>query len=193
MKISKIIFFTIGFLFFLNVNAQTDSTLTKPGVLRTEVIDGDTILVYDYDDFILKEIKDPEAEKKYLRLVRDVKKALPYAKIAAFRLQLMEENIASIKNKKEKKKYIKASEKAIKEEFIDDLKNLTMSQGRILIKLLYRETGRTSYDILSSYTNSFTTVFWSSAAKFYGGNLKNTYDPAEDAQIEYIIKNLKLE
>ena len=195
MQYLKFIFSFFVVIFFINdALAQTDSTIkTQPGVLRTEIVDGDTILVYDFDDFILKQVKDPEAEKKYLRLVRDVKKALPYAKIGAFRLQLMEENLATIKNKRERKKYMKASEKAIKEEFIDDLKNMSVSQGRILIKLIYRETGKTSYEILSDYTNSLTTVFWSSAAKVYGGNLRNTYDPAEDAQIEYIIKNLKLE
>jgi len=162
-------------------------------VLRFEVIDGDTILVYDFDEYILKDLKDPEAEKRYLRLVRDVKKTLPYAKLAAFRLQLMEDNLQNIKSEKERKRYIKKTEKAIKDEFMDDLKNLTMSQGKLLIKLIHRETGKTSYELLDDYTNPFTSIFWQGMARVYGTTLRSSFDPVEQYQIEYIIKQLQLE
>lgn len=177
------------FLFF----AIVFSTGAYSQVVRYEVIDGDTMPVYELDEVILKDMKDVEAEKRYLRLVRDVKKTLPYAKMAAFRLQLMEDNLRMIENEKERKEYVKKTEKAIKEEFIDDLKDLTISQGRLLIKLIHRETGKTSYELLSDYTNPFTSIFWQGMAKVYGTSLKSGFDPVEEYQVEYIIRSLGLE
>ncbi len=181
----------IAFLFVLFIAGAWE--IKAQTVLRTEVVDGDTIPVYTFDEVILRELKDPEAEKRYLRLVRDIKKALPYAKLAAFRLQLMEDNLRMISNEKERKEYVKKTEAAIKDEFIDDLKNLTVSQGRLLIKLIHRETGKTSFELLNQYTNPFTSIFWQGMAKVYGASLKDGFDPAEEYHIEYIIKSLQLE
>ncbi len=162
-------------------------------IMRFEVVDGDSIPVYTFDEVLLNELKDPEAEKRYLRLVRDVKVTLPYAKLAAFRLQMMEDNLQLIDNDKERRQYVKKTEKAIKEQFLDDLKKLTVTQGQLLIKLIHRETGRTSFEILNEYTNPFTNIFWQGMAKMYGTTLKATFDPVEQYQVEYIIKNLGLE
>lgn len=162
-------------------------------VVRFEVVDGDTIAIYTFDEVILDELKDPEKEKEYLRLVRDVKKTLPYAKLAAFRLQMMEDHLRTLKTEKERKAYVKKTEKAIKQQFLDDLKKLTIRQGRLLIKLIHRETGRTSFELLNKYTNPFTSIFWQGMAKVYGTSLKAEFDPVEQYQVEYIIKHLKLE
>lgn len=184
MKFKIILLFFTAFI-TIKASAQT--------VVRFEVVDGDTIPVYTFDEVILKELKDPEAEKRYLRLVRDVKKTLPYAKLAAFRLQMMEDHLATLSSEKERKKYVKKTEKAIKEQFLDDLKKMTRSQGALLIKLIHRETGRTSFELLDKYTNPFTSIFWQGMAKLYGADLKTTFDPVEQYQVEYIIKSLKLE
>jgi hypothetical protein len=162
-------------------------------ITRYEWVDGDSIPVYVFDEVILKEMKDTAAEKRYLRLVRDVKKTLPYAKLAAFRLQLMEDNLRMITREKERRQYVKKTEKAIKEEFIKDLKNLTVNQGKLLIKLIHRETGKTSFELLDQYSNSFTSVFWQGMAKMYGANLNTAFDPVELYQVEHIIKSLGLE
>lgn len=162
-------------------------------LVRKMLLDGDTINVYTFDEYVMERMRDAEAEKRYLRLVRDLKKTMPYAKMVGMRLQIMEDNIALISSKKERKSYVKATQKAIIDEFTDDLKNLTRNQGRLLIKLIHRETGKTPHDLLSEYTGGVTTMFWSAAANYYGGNLKETYDPTEDYYIEYIIKSLQLE
>jgi hypothetical protein len=162
-------------------------------IVRFEVIDGDTFPVYVFDEVILKELVDTVARKKYLRLVNDVKVTLPYAKLAAFRLQVMDDNLRMLKTEKERKKYARKTEKAVKEQFLDDLKNLTISQGKLLIKLIHRETGKTSYEILDEYTNPFTSIFYQSMAKMYGTTLKTTFDPVELYQVEHIIKSLGLE
>lgn len=153
----------------------------------------DTIKNITLPDFIVNAQKDPEYEKKYQRLVYNVKKALPYAKLAAFRYQMLEQNLQLLQTEKARKAYLKKTEANIKDQFMDDLKGLTVSQGKILIKLIYRETGRTTYDLLEAYRGSFTAYFWQGMTKFYGGNLKDEYNPVEDWQIEQVIKQLGFE
>lgn len=181
------ILFSVGF-----VSAQ-DTTQRKTRLVRYEVVDGDTFPVYAFDEFILKDLNDPEAYKKYLRLVRNVKKTLPYAKLAAFRLQMMEDNLNQLKSRKARKKYIKQTEKAVKEDFMNDLKKLSTTQGIILMKLVYRETGKSTYQILKDYRGSASVLFWQSMGAIYGTDIKLTYDPVEDYQIEHIIRSLEIE
>ena len=162
-------------------------------IMRKMFMDGDTFYVYSFDEFILKEFDNEADKKEYLKLVRNVKKVMPYAKLAAFRLQMMDDNLNQLTSKKAKKKYIKATEEAIKEEFISQLKKLTVSQGKLLIKLIHRETGNTTYDILKKYRGSASTMFYGMWAKMYNADIDTKFDPIEDYQIEFIIKNAKLE
>jgi hypothetical protein len=141
-------------------------------------------------DFIVEAQKDSNYEKKYQRLVYNVKKVLPYAKMASFRFQLMEQNLQVMPSEKARKEYLKRTEKSIKNQFMDDLKNLTRSQGKILIKLIYRETGKTTYDLLQTYRGDLTAIYWQGLAKVFDANLKEEYDPIEDWQLEQIIKLL---
>jgi hypothetical protein len=208
----------ICFLFFNNTNAIAqsfnDSTLLldssntlkdtlvlkKPQtkgkrVMRMgfEVVDGDTIPIFLFDEVYLKTLPTEEEQKRYKKLVRDVKIALPYAKLAAFRLQMMEDNLSMMKSSRAKKKYINQCEKAIKEEFMNDLKNLTISQGKLLLKLIHRETGKTTFEILSKYQGRLEPLFWNSMAAMYGASTKDSYDVVLDYQIEEIIKKLEIE
>lgn len=158
-----------------------------------EVVDGDTIPIFLFDEVYLKTLPTEEEQKRYKKLVRDVKIALPYAKLAAFRLQMMEDNLSMMKSSRAKKKYINQCEKAIKEEFMNDLKNLTVSQGKLLLKLIHRETGKTTYEILSKYQGKLEPLFWNSMAAMYGASTKDSYDLILDYQIEEIIKKLEIE
>lgn len=154
-------------------------------------IESDTpMYYYTLPDFIVEAQKDTDYQKKYQRLVYNVRKVLPYAKMASFRFQLMEQNLQVLPTEKARKEYLKRTEKAVKDQFMDDLKNLTRSQGRILIKLLYRETGKTAYDLLETYRGDITAWYWQGMAKVFDANLKEEYDPVEDWQIEQIIKQL---
>lgn len=158
-----------------------------------EVIGKDTIPVFLFNDVYIQSLKSEEEIKRYKKLVRDVKVALPYAKLAAFRLQMMEDNLSQITKRRERKKYIKQCEKAIKEEFMNDLKNLTITQGKLLLKLIHRETGQTTFEILSTYQGTLAPLFWSSMARLYGATTKDTFDPIMDREIEEIIQKLELE
>lgn len=153
----------------------------------------DTVKQYNLPLFIVEAKKDPEYEKRYQKLVRDVKKALPYAKMAGFRFQLMEQNLELLSTDREKKEYLKRTEEAIKDQFMDDLTNLTVSQGKILIKLIHRETGKDTYTLLKDYRGGFTAMYWQGLAKVFSADLKNEYNPVEDWQIEQIIHDLGFE
>jgi hypothetical protein len=153
----------------------------------------DTMKQYTLPAFIKEAQKDPEYEKRYQKLIRDVKKALPYAKMAGFRFQLMEQNLQLLSSDKTKKEYLKRTEEAIKDQFMDDLVNLTVSQGKLLIKLIHRETGKDTYTLLKEYRGSFTAMYWQGLAKMFSADLKNEYNPVEDWQIEHIIKTLGFE
>lgn len=153
----------------------------------------DTILERDLPQFITEAKRDPEYEKRYQKLVRDVKKVLPYAKLAGFRFQLMEQNLQLLPTEKARKAYLKRTEEAIKDQFMDDLTNLTLSQGKLLIKLVHRETGKDTYELLKTYRGNLTALYWQGLAKTFSADLKNEYNPVEDWQIEKIISDLGFE
>ncbi|MGI8893533.1 MAG: DUF4294 domain-containing protein [Bacteroidia bacterium] len=133
-----------------------------------------------------------ERLRAYNKLKRDVKKAYPYAKLAATKFGEMEQKMSTIKNKRERKKYVKETEKELKDQFTEELKNLTVNQGRILLKLIDRETGNTSYEVIKTMRGSFNAFVWQGFARFFGSNLKDDYDPeGEDETIESIIRGIE--
>lgn len=150
-------------------------------------------LEYNIPAFIKEARKDPEYEARYQKLIRDVKKVLPYAKMAGFRMQLLEQNLQNLPTEKARKTYLKRTEEDIKEQFMDDLVNLTVSQGKILIKLIHRETGKDTYTLLKTYRGNFTALYWQGLARVFTADLKNEYNPVEDWQIEQIVRGLGFE
>ena len=208
----KSIVFALFLLLSFQTKAQSnlkDSTLKKDTIQKqdstqkrdryvvrigVEIVDGDTMSMYLINQFVKsKETITQEEKDNYAKLVRYVKKALHYAKLAAFRLQMMEDNLNLLTTEKARKKYIKESEKAVKKQFMDDLKNFYVEEGKILLKLIHRETGKTTWDILKNYRGTFETLFWQAMAKTYDANMKVTYDPVIDYQIEEIIKSLEVD
>ena len=120
----------------------------------------------------------------------------PYALAAKVKLESIQKGLDSIPKRRHKKRYTKEVAKWVKEEYAGQLKNLTMSEGRLLVKLIYRETQITSYQLVKSYRGRFNAFFWQTLAKFYDNNLKAKYDPInerEDMLIEHIILQAKLE
>ncbi len=126
--------------------------------------------------------------RKYRRLIYNVKKAYPYAVIANHRLKVLDNQLSQMKSKKDQKEYAKEAEKEIMEEFEDQVKRLTIRQGIILVKLIDRETGMTSYEVIQDIRGGFTAFFWQGIARLFGNDLKAQYDPdGEDKVIEDII------
>lgn len=132
-----------------------------------------------------------KAEKKYERLVYHVKKALPYAQLAGKRMKEVEDELSKL-SPKDRKKRLKELEKEIKRDYEGDLKKLTFTQGRILIKLLDRETGMVSYDIVKEFRGGFTAWFFQGIAKMFSYDLREEYDPEKDDRlIESIVQKIE--
>ena len=124
----------------------------------------------------------------YNRLVKNIKVTLPYARVAARKLEVINAELAHIEGDKARKEYLKEAEKRLFNEFEQPLRKLTFSQGRMLIKLIDRETGETSYNLIKEYRGGFSAFFWQSVARLFGSNLKEEYDAErEDRMIEHII------
>lgn len=181
-------------LFFLipDLQGQQDSiVLTDDFVLYRVIQDGDTILVSHIEEVHIyprPKFKSRREWRKYYRLVRNVKKVYPYAKMAGAKYDTVASHLLSLKTEKEQKQYIKQVEKEIVDEYEDDLKKLTITQGRILLKLIDRETGETSYELLKELKGSFNAFFWQTLARIFGHNLKSEFDPeGEDKLLDEIM------
>jgi len=160
------------------------------------IINGDTFFISNVPEVAVLAFKDKEEQKKYLMLKRRVLKVYPYALSSKEKLKSIEITLDSIPKKRHKKQHSKHVAKWIKEEYADRLKNLTMSEGKILVKLIYRETNTTSYEIVKSHRGRFNAFFWQTMAKFWDNNLKTEYDPLnnrEDMLIEHILIQAELE
>jgi hypothetical protein len=129
--------------------------------------------------------------RKYERLVYNLKKVYPYALIVRTRLFKVNEDMKNIATDKERKDYMKKVEKDVFAEYEDDIREMTITQGRLLIKLIDRETQNTSYTLIKDYRGKLAAAFWQGIARIFGTNLKEEYDPfGEDALIESIIQDI---
>lgn len=133
--------------------------------------------------------KSPEERMRFNRLRYNVLKVLPYAKFARERYAKLQFDLASTPKKRDQKILVKAFEMEIKNMFNTQIRNLTITQGGILIKLIDRETGTSSYDLLKDMKGGFNAFFYQSVARVFGNNLKSKYDPQEDHDIEDIIRS----
>lgn len=160
------------------------------------IVNGDIFFITDVAEVKVLAFKNKEEKKKYNILKRRVLKVYPYAISAKEKLMNIQVGLDSIRKRRHKKRYTKEVAKWVKEEYADRLKNLTMSEGKILVKLIYRETQTTSYKIVKSYRGRFNAFFWQTMAKFWDNNLKTEYDTVnnrEDMLIEHILIQAELE
>ncbi|MGV3685149.1 MAG: DUF4294 domain-containing protein [Daejeonella sp.] len=133
--------------------------------------------------------KSPLERAKFNRLRYNVMKVMPYAMFARQRYARLQTDLAHTRNKKEQRVLVKTFENEIKAMFNREIKNLTITQGGILIKLIDRETGNSSYELVKEMKGGVTAFFYQSVARIFGNNLKNKYDPQEDRDIEAIIQS----
>lgn len=130
----------------------------------------------------------PADMRKYQRMVIAVKKTYPIAKYARQRMAEMEEKLLTLPTRKAQKAYTKQVEQEIKEEYTPVLKKMTRSQGKVLLKLIARETEYSSYEIVREFRGGFTAGFWQGVAKVFGANLKTEYDSeGDDRMLEQIV------
>ena len=158
------------------------------------IVDGDTIPVIP-----LKEVKiyswrvlNSKEERKLTRLMKNVKIVYPYARLAGIKLVEYEDTLAQAPDDKARRKIMKRVEEEINAEYGQELRDLTVTQGKILLKLIDRETGETSYDLVTDFRGEFRAVFYQAFARLFGMNMKLKYDPeGEDRDIEYIVRMIE--
>jgi hypothetical protein len=178
-------------VFLTGISACFSQEPDTSKILLGTRIDGDTVVFREVPPvyvFPTKKFKNKRYERKYWRLVRKVKKVYPYAKKANELLRQYSEQYEATKDKRLKRKYVKQAQNALFREYGPQLKKLTISEGRILIKLIDRETGSTSYQLIQDLKGGLAAFFWQGVARIFGNNLKAEYDPeVEDRMIEEII------
>ncbi len=175
--------------------AETAAFKIKPGKhdsikVAVTQLDGEFVpwvLLPDANIRDIRIFKTPEDRAAYNRLRYNVLKVIPYAKFAGNRYRQLERDLATTGDKRLQKEMVKACEKEIKELFNKQIKNLTITQGEILIKLVQRETGNTSFELLKQMKGGFQAFMFQSAARVFGHDLKEVYNADDDKDIEAIL------
>ncbi len=130
--------------------------------------------------------------KKYDQLEKDVLKTYPLALIVSSEIHVVDAEFEnSYADQSKRKKYIKWYEKYVYKTYIDSVKTLNIQQGRLLLKLIHRETGKTPYHLIKSYRGGLNALFWQSLAFMAGSNLNIKYNPEDNVMIENIIQRYK--
>lgn len=164
-------------------------------VLRAVVIDGDTVPIVDLAPTHVQArwtARDRRQAARYDRLTRNVVKVYPYARITGELLREYEHDLAAIHRGSDQDLYLKLAEAELRAEFEAELKDLTVSQGKVLIKLIDRETGRTSYDLVKQLRGSFTAFVWQGMARLFGHDLRSAYDrDGDDRLVEVIVERIE--
>ena len=189
----KKLFFVAFLIIFSKVDSQENEDLkTYPSDFF--VIEGDTIVRSEID---LKEVivflplrfDNYEEAKRYVLLRRRTQKVYPYAKLAAERMNVLFERLQKIKSKRKRKVYIKRMESFVYDEFEEELKKLSRSQGRILIKLIHRQTGYSTHQLVKELRNGWRAFIYQTTASLFKLSLKTNYDP-EKIYEDYLTEDI---
>ncbi len=192
----------ISLLCVTNILGQVDSTKhindTIPGrsyLLQNVKRDGVTLPEVEIKEVTVlahPNISNKRDLRKYERLVYNLKKVYPYAFMVRLKLNKVNEDLLNVNTEKERKDYLKGVEKNIFAQYEGDVRDMTITQGRLLIKLIDRETQNTSYALIKEYRGKVAAAFWQGIARIFGTNLKEEYDPyGADVIIEYIIQEIE--
>jgi hypothetical protein len=189
MKFIVGLVFTV-FLFFCSFQGVRSQTrpFEKDGFIFVPitVIDGDTlpnILIQQVVVFPQRRFASKRDYRQYYRLVRNLKVVYPYAQIAKYKISEMDAHYRNLRSDFERNAYVKQVEKELRAEFEGQLVNLTISQGRLLIKLIDREVGRTTYSIIKDLRGGVSAVFWQAIARIFGSNLKTEFQAVGEDKI----------
>jgi len=190
-SINLFLIFSCLFFNHFSTAQKTDNIRRLPYIIE----DGDTIPVVNLSVVTIIDSLDPDYYKKlqaYYRLRFNVMKVYPYSRLLAVKLHEINEHLATLQTGKERRQFMRVAEDGIKKDFENDLKNFSESQGRVFTKLVARETGHTSYELIKELRGSLKAFFWQNFALIFGQNLKVKYDPnGDDAVIESIVRQIE--
>ena len=188
----KVLFlaFLLSFM-AVHLNAQEQTTTIKGYLVPACIYEGDTIpslsmpTLYVFKPLVFKSKRKQQA---YNRLIRNVKKTLPIAKEVNRAIIETYEYLQTLPDEKARQRHLRMVEKGVKEQYTPRLKKLTFSQGKLLIKLINRETDSSSYELVKAFLGPFKAGFYQAFAALFGASLKKEYHPEdEDAMIEQIV------
>jgi hypothetical protein len=189
--VSRILF--ISFLFFIPLIHFGQKDAVSIYEMRTE--GQDTVVIVELNEAIIRSEKRSSKRqiRRNKRLLEKVVKVYPYAHLAGELMKDYERELSQISSEREQKMFLKEKESALHAQFEGELKKMTISEGIILIKLIDRETGDTSFGLIQELKGNFSAFMWQSVARLFGHNLKSNYDPhGEDWYIEMIVQEIEL-
>ena len=188
----RILFLTFFLsLMAVRLDAQELTTTVNGFLVPACIYEGDTIASLHMPTlycFKPLKFKNKKQQQQYNRLVRNVKKKLPIAKEVNRAIIETYEFIQTLPDEKTRQKHLQAVEKSVKEQYTPRMKKLTLSQGKLLIKLINRETDSSSYELVKAFLGPFKAGFYQAFAAIFGASLKKEYHPdEEDALVEQIV------
>ena len=192
-----IVFLSIVLVLFSHLTYAQDGKLGKNDTIMVNAIiwEGDTIPAKTLDwVWVSGQLSAEQSRRRaeWTRLRNAVYVTYPYARRAGAIINDINAKLANFSNKDQKKKYLKTREKELKKEFTEPLSDLSVYQGKVLMKLINRQTGNNCYELISEYKGSFTARFWQTVAFVFGSNLKQPYDASgDDRQIETIVTEVE--
>jgi len=181
-------------LFLLSNSVQSQEIPPRPATMGYELSDSDDVVndTIMLEEIVVSKVKlDPDAKKEFLILQNRVYRTYPYAKLASERLTNLNKGMARLTTNKEKKKYFKIVEDYLNNEFEAKLKKLSRKQGQILVKLIHRQTGITTYELVRTLKSGWKAFWSNNAANLFNISLKEEYAPYkvnEDFLIETILQ-----
>ena len=176
-----------------------NSFATAQSVVPSVIMGSDTVphvLLHEVD--VVARLKNPRKyarqQQRNQRMVYNVRKVFPYAKIAAAKINEIENKLAQTDSEAKRKQIIKKEYKELMHTFKQPLMKLTVTQGKILVRLIYRETNNTSFNHIKEYKGTVNAYFWQSLALLFGNNLKADYEPnGRDREIEQVVRSIEKE
>lgn len=190
----RLLLLVSGLFFAHSICAQwrpgPNDTLTVPYVVHG----GDTMTYREFEMvYVFGKMTEAqkEAYRQWTRLRNAVYVTYPYAKKAGFVFNDINQHLKHITDKRKRLEYLKSKESALRKEFTTPLTNLSVYQGKILMKIINRETDNTCYEIIKEYKGGFSAKFWQTVAWIFGSSLKQDYDPkGADAEMERIVQEV---
>lgn len=188
-KIRKYLFLPFLFIGILLFGQEEKDSI--PLLERYTIFEGDTLLIELDEVFLLKTLKfKTDYDRRYYIWYRKkTLKAYPYAKLAADRLEALNERLEKIKSKRKKRQYVRLIQNYMEGEFTDQLKKLTRTEGEILIKLMHRQTGHTAYDLVKDYRSGWKAFWYNTTANMFKLSLKDKYDPVHNKN-DFLIEDI---
>jgi len=190
--LNKTYFLVLFALAFMPTYFRAQSEIPEKGIRCYAIVENaDTIPMFYLDEVGVTTnmiFKSKRQYEQWTRVKYNVKKVYPYAILASAKLKQYDLVLSKMEDEKVRKAYLHLCEKDLKHEFEDELKSLSVSQGRVLMKLINRETGKTTYAIVKEMRGSFEAAMWQALARLFGNDMKDEYEAqTEDIMIEKAI------